>query len=131
MAAATPLTYDGSTNPANFARKFKILALYQDWDEDAQLKALPILLEGAALEHYEAIILAKENATSVDILFELTKKCIKPRERLLDDFFDRIQLPGESITSFAKALKDVITQAEPNMDIDTRKSLLIRQLSKA
>ena len=131
MAAITPLTYDGSTNPATFARKFKIQALYQDWDEDAQLKAIPILLEGAALEHYNEILVAKANSTTVEILVELTKRCVQPREKLLDDFFDRTQQPGESITSFAKALKELITQAEPSMDPDTRKSLLIRQLSKA
>ena len=58
-AAITPLTYDGTTNPATFARKFKVQALYQGWEEPEQLNALSILLEGQSLEHYNVIITAK------------------------------------------------------------------------
>jgi hypothetical protein len=58
-AAITPLTNDGTTNPATFARKFKVQARYQGCDEADKLNALSILLEGQSLEHYNVIITAK------------------------------------------------------------------------
>ena len=53
--------------------------------------------------------------------------CERPRELLLEEFFERKLRPGESVSSFAKAL----TEAEPTMSAETRHTLLLRQLGKS
>lgn len=38
--------------------------------------------------------------------------CERPRELLLEEFFERKLRPGESVSSFAKAIKKLLTEAE-------------------
>jgi hypothetical protein len=41
--------------------------------------------------------------------------CAQTAEVLLDAFFERKHQPGETISTFAKALKELLTQAEPTL----------------
>jgi hypothetical protein len=41
--------------------------------------------------------------------------CERPRELLLEEFFERKLRPGETVSSFAKAIKTLLTEAEPTM----------------
>ena len=130
MASNTlaPIMYDGSTNPASFVEHFRLQALFQGWDSAAQLTSLPLFLRGQAKENYDAIV----TKTAInDVLNELIKICAQPREVLLDEFFDRKLHHGESVSTFAKALKQLLSEAEPTMPNDNKKTLILRQLSKA
>ena len=124
-----PMMYDGSTNPNTFVRHFKLQALFQAWDDAAQLLALPIFLKGQAKDNY-TIIRTTKNAID-DVLKDLITMCSQPCEVLLDEFFERKLRPGESISSFAKTLKDLLNQAEPTLPAANHKTLLLRQLSKS
>ena len=41
--------------------------------------------------------------------------CAQPAEVLLDAFFERKHQLGETISKYAKALKELLTQAEPTL----------------
>jgi hypothetical protein len=41
--------------------------------------------------------------------------CARPRELLLEKVFERKLLSEESVSSFAKAIKTLLTEAEPTM----------------
>jgi hypothetical protein len=64
-------------------------------------------------------------------LAELIKMCERPRELLLEEFFERKLRPGETVSSFAKAIKTLLTEAEPTMSAETSHTLLLRQLGKS
>jgi len=128
-SALAPIMYDGSTNPTTFVEHFRLQARFQDWDNTNQLLALPLFLKGQAKENYTTIIATK--TTVNDILAELIKMCERPRELLLEEFFERKLRPGETVSSFAKAIKTLLTEAEPTMSAETRHTLLLRQLGKS
>ena len=102
-SALAPIMYDGSTNPTTFVEHFRLQARFQDWDNTNQLLALPLFLKGQAKENYATILATK--TTINDILAELIKMCERPRELLLEEFFERKLRPGESVSSFAKAIQ--------------------------
>jgi hypothetical protein len=99
-----PMMYDGSTNPNTFVEHFQLQALFQGWDDTAKVLALPIFLKGQAKDNYTTIRLTETDIRP--ILKALITMCAQPAEVLLDEFFERRQQPGESISTFAKALKE-------------------------
>ena len=117
----TPIMYDWGTDPVSFVEHFRLQALFMGWDVATQATSLPIFLKGQAKENYTAIIATKTDID--DILADLIKTCAQPREVLLDEFFERKQRPGESVSAFAKALKALLTGAEPTMPADNKKTL--------
>ena len=91
--------------------------------------ALPIFLKGQAKDNYNTIRLTLNDIGP--ILKALVTMCAQPAEVLLDAFFERKHQPGETISKFAKALKELLTQAEPTLPAANHKTLLLRQLAKS
>ena len=130
MASNTlaPMMYDGSTNPATFLDHFRLQSLFQDWDEAKQLTSLPLFLRGTAREMYTFIPIK----TSIEtVLTELIAACTQPQEVLLNQFFQRKQHPGESISKFAKALQELLHLADPTLPVRNQTTLLKAQLCQS
>jgi hypothetical protein len=124
-----PMMYDGSTNPNTFVEHFLLQALFQGWDDTAKVAALPIFLKGQAKDNYNTI---RQTLNDIGpILKALVTMCAQPAEVLLDAFFERKHQPGETISTFAKALKELLAQAEPTLPEANHKTLLLRQLAKS
>jgi hypothetical protein len=124
----TPMMYDGTSNPATFVEHFRLQALFQDWDEAKQLTSLPLFLKGTAKEIYVAIT----TKTSIEtVLKNLITACTQPQEVLLNQFFQRRQHPGESISKFAKALQELLQLADPTMPLPNQTTLLKAQICQS
>ena len=65
------------------------------------------------------------------MISELIKTFERQRELLSEEFFDLKLRPGESVSAFAKAIKTLLTQAEPTMSLETQHTFLIRQLGQS
>ncbi len=120
--------YDGMGDPEDFVQQFKICAVMQEWDEQKQLENLQLFLKGKAKRDYDSI--ANKNAIK-DVLAALVKKCTKPEDHLLMQFYGRRQLPNESIASYANALRELLEKAIPGLDETHQTTLLRSQLCLA
>jgi hypothetical protein len=118
--------YDGTTSPVVFAEYFRLQAIYQDWDNDKACLVLPLFLRGNAKKVFAAF----NPKTSIeDLLAEIIDKCSQPQEFLLNEFFNRKQHAGESVSQFAAALAVLLQAADPTMPEINATKLLKAQLS--
>ena len=125
VSSMASMMYDGSTDPKEFSRQFRLHALFNDWDEAKQLTSLPLFLKGKAERVYNAITVKSKID---DVLKEINKKCAQPQEALLHQFYGRRREPHESITKYALALQDMLVLAVPDMDAAQQAVLLRAQL---
>ena len=117
--------YDGSSSPVTFVEHFRLQALFHDWDEAKQLTSLPLFLKGKAKRAYTAIV----TKTAINVVLKgLIDACAQPQEVLLNEFFQRKQRQGESISKFAIALQDLLALADPTMPEDNQTRLLKAQI---
>ena len=86
--------YDGTTNPVEFKRNYKILSLIQEWDDTARLSNLEYFLKGKALNAYSGSAFKKSNIK--EALDSIVTACSLPAESLLQHFYDRRRMEGES-----------------------------------
>ena len=70
------MPYDGTTDPHELARSFKLQSLLLNWNDAKQLTVLPLLLKGKALRVYN-ILATKENIE--DVLKAVTDGCAQPK----------------------------------------------------
>jgi hypothetical protein len=120
--------YDGTTSPVVFAEYFRLQAIYQDWDNDKACLVLPLFLRGNAKKVFAAF----NPKTSIeDLLAEIIDKCSQPQEFLLNEFFNRKQHAGESVSQFAAALAVLLQAADPTMPEINATKLLKAQLSNS
>ena len=124
----TPIMYDGTTNPTVFVEYFRLQAVYQEWDNAKQCLVLPMFLRGAAKKVFTAFN-PKNNID--DLLAEIVDKCTQPQEFLLNEFFQRKQQIGETISKFALALEALLQAADPTMPVANQTKLLKAQLSNS
>ena len=55
LTTVSAVIYDGSTNPSDFVRQFRLQALFHGWNDDKMLSSLPLFLKGRALRNYNDI----------------------------------------------------------------------------
>jgi len=118
-------TYDGSTNPKDFIKQFKMASLIQEWDETKQLQALPLMLEKKALDILESLQPDEKN-TVEKVFVVLLKTCCQSEDVLLYQFYERKRKPNESVVKFATALRSLLVQAVP--EISAMPTVLIKFL---
>ena len=119
------VVYDGSTNPTEFIRQFKIQALYYEWDEAKQLANIELFLKGKA----ERVFTALNPKTAIKHVFDgLTLACSQSQELLLYQFYERKRGENESVSKYALALQDLLHLAVPNMDALVQNTFLRAQL---
>ncbi len=125
LSTLSAVIYDGNSNPETFVQKFKLQALFHDWDAAKQLTSLPLFLKGRAKRMYDAITTKQDIKNVLD---ELVKSCSQPKELLLYQFYERKRSTNESISKYALALQDLLALAVPTMDLAQQTILLRAQL---
>ena len=113
-------------DPTEWFQRYEICCAANEWTEAIQLVKLPTLLEGEALavwldlapEHKRDYITAKE---------KITARMAPVKFVSLEDFHARRLLPGESLSVFVHQLKQMLTQAMPTVNAETREQLLLHQ----
>ena len=125
---AKDVIYDGTTNPVEFKRNYKILSLIQEWDDTAQLSNLEYFLKGKALNAYSGSAFKKSNIK--EALDSIVTACSLPAETLLQHFYDRRRMEGESLATFAFSLESLLKKASTELSDQQRLPLLKNQLLK-
>ena len=120
-------SYDGTTDPAEFKRQFRIQALVKGLDEETQLGIIEHCLTGRAKAVFDAIPV--EDRTLERIFNGLQTQCAPGPEIYLTQFFARKPKPGESILVFAQALKDLISKGMPALNQAQQLPILRAQLA--
>lgn len=120
------MEYDGIDDPDTFIQDFKITAIYQKWDETAQLTHFPVFLKGKALRVYTA---CQEKDTIAICYNAVIAGCKPPNESLLINFFHRTLKQDESISKHALELQELLQLAMPDLQVGNRTSLLRAHLS--
>lgn len=104
--------YDGIGAPDTFIQEFKTTAQFMNWNSDAQLRNLPIFLQGKALRVFNAI----GDKDSIDkTLNGLRTGCMPSSQSLMLLFFKRTLGKTELISEYALALKEILQAAMPNL----------------
>ncbi len=121
--------YNGSTPPKEFMREFAIRCLMNEWDTDAkQLAALKLFVSGKAKAAYDKAV-ADGKTTFKDIETAVCTACEPTGEQKFNRFYSRKMYTDETIQEYAQALKELLNDAAPKMDVTEKGNLLRAQLS--
>ena len=120
-------SYDGSEDPKDFMRNFKLHATMLDWNNNKQAK-IPFFLKGKAERIYNALSVDDKKDIDV-ILAKLEADCSKPEEVLIHEFFALKPKPNETMSRFALSLQDHLSKAIPSIRDTEKTILLMSQLS--
>ena len=120
-----PKTFD-TGKASEWFQRYEICCRANGWDADKMALKLPTLLEGEALAIW--LELTQDEQKS----YETTKKkiidAIMPMSFIsLDDFHKRILRPGESLSLYVHELKQLLTQAMPDIAVAAKEQLLFHQ----
>lgn len=111
---------------AEWFQRFEICCRANDWNDAKKALKLPTLLEGEAL----AVWLELTDDEQKD--YAVTKKkivdAIMPMRFVsLADFHKRMLMPGESLSLYIHQLKQLLSQAMPDIPATAREQLLLHQ----
>ena len=120
------LIYDGIAPPDDFLRMFNLQAVFQDWKEPEQLKALPFFLKGEATSAYDKIT----TKTAIkDVLKELALGCGPKAQDYMLQFHSRRRKPGETMVKYGAVLFDLISKGLPLVEGESRIQMLKAKLN--
>ena len=101
--------FDGSTDTNDWIRMFKIMAVFQDWDEPKQIKYIDLFLKGKASNVYKKTCPTATTINTIDPLFTaLIVGCKKSEAQLHALFRARRKLPHETFGQFGAAIYDLL-----------------------
>ena len=120
--------YDGTTDPKEFVRAFKLQSAMLNWNDAKQLSLVSLFLKGKALRVYENI---QTKESIEDVLEAIIQGCAQPKEIHHEEFYQRKIRSDESITQFAMALQDLLQKAIPGMKQPEQAVLLKAQLCES
>ena len=123
--AFSDMVFDGSKDPKEFIRLFKITALMNEWDAAKQLEVIELFLKDKALRYYNALTV-KTNISHV--FTELIAKCTPSNETFLTSFYNRKLNPQESITVFATDIQNLLFKALPTLSAAEQSTMLRKRL---
>ena len=119
------MVFDGSKDPKEFIRLFKITALMNEWDAAKQLEVIELFLKDKALRYYDALTVK----TNISHVFnELIAKCTPSNETFLTSFYNRKLIPQESITVFATDIQNLFFKALPTLSAAEQSTMLRKRL---
>ena len=122
--ALSALLYDGSTPPEDFVKLFKLTAVFQDWNEAAQLANLTYFLKGRA----SRVLETGAKATIAEAIKTIVEGCAISEEASMAKFFARHRQEGESMASVGQALRDLLKAGMPGCQGATELAMLKMQL---
>jgi hypothetical protein len=122
--------YDGTRSWTSFKNQFERVAVMNNWENRAQY--LWIHLEGDALLYMDAMPGAET------MTYEELCECIKQRfstERLSNlqkaKLLNRRRLPGENLSQFGQAIRQLVNGAYPAFPIDAKEEMSIEKFLDA
>ena len=107
-------------------QRFDLCSDANKWEEEVKAVKMPTLLEGEALAAW--LDLAEETKKDYETAKKQLIDGLMPIAfTLLDKFYARKLLPGESLTVFSHDLRKLIVRAMPEIDSKARDQLLLHQ----
>jgi hypothetical protein len=119
------IIYNGLTSPQDFRRQFELHCAVNKWDEQAQLKYLPLMLVDKGKRAWDRMT-QKTNIKSV--LDEIETECAMSKEVALQQFYHAKRDTNESLSKFASRLQSLLNVAQPG-NIDSQLPMLKVKLS--
>ena len=118
----------GSGDIEEWLQRYEICAAANGWKEEEKALRLPTLLDKEAFAVYMEF--HEELKKDFRGIKEALLKYFRPPESrfiVLHEFESRKNLPGESPQEFLYSLKQLLTKAIPDMDMDAREQLLLHR----
>lgn len=121
-------SYDGTTDPAEFARLYSMQAVIFKWNNDEKKENLSLYLTGKAKRLYDSTL--KSMKTVGDMLTGLQEAFARPQDKLVKEFYTTTRLKQESISTFADRIHELLLKALPGLENKAKDALLRTKLSE-
>lgn len=119
-------SYDGTSDPAEFARIYSMQAVIFKWSNDEKKENLSLYLTGKAKRLYDSTL--KSMKTVGDMLTGLQEAFAKPQDKLVTEFYTTSRREEESILTFANRIQELLLKAIPGLDNKAKDALLRTKL---